>query len=447
MGSIFGIGLVAGHGRRSRPRRGSRLSPTARRLRPRAAAATLCVGSERDGLPPEVVAACEASWTIPLRDGRRRVAQRRGCGGDRAAADIVGRRRGWRFLMMLDQVAKLRADAEAAIAAAGRRRRARGAARAAAGPQVGADRRSCAGSASCRPDERGPVGAAANEARQAIEAALEARVVPTSRAARMEARLAEDAIDVTLPGIAPVAPGHLHLITQTRREIEDVFVGLGYRVLEGPEIEHDYYNFTALNHPPGHPARMIQDTFYVDPATLPEGVVNEQGLPPGPRDVVLRTHTSPMQIRAMEAQEPPIFVVVPGTVYRRDSDATHTPMFSQVEGLAVGRGHLARRPRRHARGGGAGAVRARAPHAPEARLLPLHRAERPGRRLLLRLRRLRRAGRRLARLALQGDGVDRDPRRRDGRPERVRLRARARATTPRPPRASPSAWASSASRC
>ena len=109
-------------------------------------------------------------------------------------------------------------------------------------------------------------------------------------------------------------------------------------MLEGPEIEHDYYNFTALNHPPGHPARMMQDTFYVDPATLPEGVVNERGLPPGPRDVVLRTHTSPMQIRAMEAQEPPIFVVVPGTVYRRDSDATHTPMFSQVEGLAVGDG-------------------------------------------------------------------------------------------------------------
>ncbi len=113
---------------------------------------------------------------------------------------------------------------------------------------------------------------------------------------------------------------------------------MGYRVLEGPEIEHDYYNFTALNHPPGHPARMVQDTFYVDPATLPEGVVNERGLPPGPQDVVLRTHTSPMQIRAMEAQAPPIFVIVPGTVYRRDSDATHTPMFSQVEGLAVGPG-------------------------------------------------------------------------------------------------------------
>ena len=186
-------------------------------------------------------------------------------------------------------------------------------------------------------DERGPVGSAANEAREAIEAALEAGS-PSSRAAQLDARLADDALDVTLPGIAPVARGHLHLITQTRREIEDVFVGLGYRVLEGPEIEHDYYNFTSLNHPPGHPARMTQDTFYVDPATLPEGVVNETGLPPGPQDVVLRTHTSPMQTRAMEAQEPPIFVVIPGTVYRRDSDATHTPMFSQVEGLAVAEG-------------------------------------------------------------------------------------------------------------
>ena len=187
------------------------------------------------------------------------------------------------------------------------------------------------------PAERGPVGAAANEARQAIEQALERRRGELEGAG-LEALLEDGAIDVTLPGIPPVAPGHLHLITRTRREIEDVFVGMGYRVLEGPEIEHDYYNFTALNHPPGHPARMVQDTFYVDPATLPEGVVNERGLPPGPQDVVLRTHTSPMQVRAMEAQAPPIFVIVPGTVYRRDSDATHTPMFSQVEGLAVGPG-------------------------------------------------------------------------------------------------------------
>jgi phenylalanyl-tRNA synthetase alpha chain len=99
-------------------------------------------------------------------------------------------------------------------------------------------------------------------------------------------------------------------------------VGLGYFVAEGPEIEHDYYNFTALNHPPGHPARMLQDTFYLQ--SHPE--------------VLLRTHTSPMQVRAMENQGPPIFVVVPGKVYRRDSDATHSRMFHQVEGLAVGEG-------------------------------------------------------------------------------------------------------------
>jgi phenylalanyl-tRNA synthetase alpha chain len=170
-------------------------------------------------------------------------------------------------------------------------------------------------------DERGKVGGAANQARQALESQLEARATELD-ASELETRLAGDRIDVTLPG-APARPaGHIHLITRTMRQIEDVMVGLGYRVLEGPEIEHDYYNFTALNHPPGHPARMLQDTFYV------------QSHP----DVLLRTHTSPMQIRAMETQPPPIFIVVPGKVYRRDSDATHSPMFHQVEGLAVGEG-------------------------------------------------------------------------------------------------------------
>ncbi|MGI9020584.1 MAG: phenylalanine--tRNA ligase subunit alpha [Solirubrobacterales bacterium] len=237
---------------------------------------------------------------------------------------------------MLDRVENLRSEAEAAIAAAGDA----GALEELRVRLVG--RKSeltgiLRGIGELPAAERGAVGSAANEARQAIEAALSTRLAELEGGA-LEARLAADAIDVTLPGIRPVASGHLHLISRTRREIEDIFVGLGYRVMEGPEIEHDYYNFTALNHPPGHPARMAQDTFYVDPATLPGGVVNERGLPPGPKDVVLRTHTSPMQIRAMETQEPPIFVVVPGTVYRRDSDATHTPMFSQVEGLAVAEG-------------------------------------------------------------------------------------------------------------
>jgi phenylalanyl-tRNA synthetase alpha chain len=169
--------------------------------------------------------------------------------------------------------------------------------------------------------ERGSVGAAANQARQALEEKLATRAEALD-ASELEQKLGGDRIDVTLPG-APYRPvGHTHLITRTMRQIEDVMVGLGYRVLDGPEIEHDYYNFTALNHPPGHPARMLQDTFYV------------QSHP----DVLLRTHTSPVQTRGMEAQPPPIFAIMPGKVYRRDSDATHTPMFHQVEGLAIAEG-------------------------------------------------------------------------------------------------------------
>jgi phenylalanyl-tRNA synthetase alpha chain len=198
-------------------------------------------------------------------------------------------------------------------------------------------------------DQRGPVGQAGNEARQALERAIE------SRGAELESadleRSYEDRIDVTLPGTPRVPAGSHNLLVRTSREIEDVFVGLGYRVMEGPEVELDYYNFTALNHPPGHPARMAQDTFYVDSSSLSQelrisadplapGRESEEAsgnlLPPGPEDVVLRTHTSPMQVRAMEAQGPPIFIVVPGRCYRSDPfDATHSPMFHQVEGLAV----------------------------------------------------------------------------------------------------------------
>jgi len=170
-------------------------------------------------------------------------------------------------------------------------------------------------------EERGKVGAGANEVRTELEAAIEARAAALD-ASELETRLAEDRIDVTLPGAPPRPVGHIHLITRTTRQIEDVMIGLGYRVMEGPEVEHDYYNFTALNHPPGHPARMLQDTFYVqsDP------------------EVLLRTHTSPVQVRGMESQPPPIFMIAPGKVYRRDSDATHSPMFHQVEGLAIGEG-------------------------------------------------------------------------------------------------------------
>ena len=190
-------------------------------------------------------------------------------------------------------------------------------------------------------EERGPVGKAGNEARRELEALLESRSAELD-ASELGTKLAEGAIDVTLPGAPPIPVGAQNLLIRTQREIEDIFVGLGYRVVEGPEVELDYYNFTALNHPPGHPARMAQDTFYVDPETLRSDLripSNGDQLPPGPEDVVLRTHTSPMQVRAMEAQPPPIFIVVPGRCYRSDPfDATHSPIFHQVEGLAVGEG-------------------------------------------------------------------------------------------------------------
>jgi phenylalanyl-tRNA synthetase alpha chain len=170
-------------------------------------------------------------------------------------------------------------------------------------------------------EERGKVGGAANKARKELEALLE-QSAERLDASELEAQLVTDRVDVTLPGAPPRPVGHAHLISRTTRLLEDTMIGLGYHVAEGPEIEHDYYNFTALNHPPGHPARMLQDTFYV------------QSHP----DVLLRTHTSPMQVRSMETQPPPIFVVVPGKVYRRDSDATHSPMFHQMEGLAIAEG-------------------------------------------------------------------------------------------------------------
>lgn len=166
------------------------------------------------------------------------------------------------------------------------------------------------------PEQRGPVGKGGNQVKTALEAQLAGRTA-SLESAELDERLKGDAIDVTLPGDPPAHAGHLHLITQTRREIEDVFLGLGFSVAEGPEVEFDYYNFTALNHPPGHPARMLADTFYFSD------------------EVLLRTHTSPMQVRSMELQRPPIYLVVPGKAYRRDNDATHTPMFHQVEGLAI----------------------------------------------------------------------------------------------------------------
>lgn len=172
------------------------------------------------------------------------------------------------------------------------------------------------GVAALPPEQRGAVGKRANQARQGLEARLEAARA-SLEAAALEQRLARDRIDVTLPGTPPLPIGRRHLITQTWREIEDVFLGLGFTVMEGPEVELVELNFDALNHHATHPARDRSDTFYVS------------------ENVVLRTHTSPMQIRAMREHPPPLYVVIPGRVYRRDSDATHTPQFHQVEGLAV----------------------------------------------------------------------------------------------------------------
>ena len=167
-------------------------------------------------------------------------------------------------------------------------------------------------------DERKAVGGASNRATKEIEAALAQRIAEVAAVEREE-RLRAEAVDVTLPGL-PYPKGSLHPSLRVIDEVVDFFVGLGYRIAEGPEVETDYYNFTALNIPPGHPARGMQDTFFLD-----------DGL-------VLRTHTSPVQVRTMLSQEPPVYIICPGRTYRRDSDPTHTPMFNQIEGLAVDRG-------------------------------------------------------------------------------------------------------------
>jgi phenylalanyl-tRNA synthetase alpha chain len=174
------------------------------------------------------------------------------------------------------------------------------------------------------PQERGAVGKAANEARRALEAAIEHRQLELA-GAELDARLRTDRIDVTLPADPLPAIGRLHLITRTRREIEDVFLGLGFSVAEGPEVERVYYNFDALNVAPTHPSRLMTDTFYVQPA----GDIFD------PQTLLLRVHTSPVQVRAMQSQPPPIYIIVPGRVYRPDNDATHTPQFHQIEGLAI----------------------------------------------------------------------------------------------------------------
>ena len=180
-------------------------------------------------------------------------------------------------------------------------------------------------------DERPAAGKVSNEVRVALEGALDERHAALAAAA-MDARIDAGAVDVTLPGRArPI--GSRHLIEQIRVEVVDIFLGLGYKIAEGPEVELDYYNFTALNQPPDHPARSLQDTFYVRDLSGEEAAVH------GESDVLLRTHTSPVQMRVMESQKPPIYVLAPGKVYRRDvADPSHLPQFTQIEGLVVDEG-------------------------------------------------------------------------------------------------------------
>ena len=169
------------------------------------------------------------------------------------------------------------------------------------------------------PEERPVVGQIANEVRAEIEAALTARVAEEKERALNE-QLTREKLDVTMPG-TPARMGHQHPLTRAQREMEEIFIGMGFEIAEGPEVEYDYYNFKALNIPENHPARDTQDTFYITD------------------NILLRSQTSPVQVRVMEKQSPPIRVISPGRVYRSDAlDATHSPLFHQMEGLVVDKG-------------------------------------------------------------------------------------------------------------
>jgi phenylalanyl-tRNA synthetase alpha chain len=174
------------------------------------------------------------------------------------------------------------------------------------------------------PEERQVAGPAINGLKMRVTDAISARKAEL-RDAAIEERLAAEKVDVTLPARqAPAERGRIHPISQVIDEITAIFADMGFSVAEGPDIESDYYNFTALNFPEGHPAREMHDTFFFPP--------DESG-----ERKLLRTHTSPVQIRTMEVQKPPIRIVIPGKTYRQDSDATHTPMFHQLEGLVIDR--------------------------------------------------------------------------------------------------------------
>ena len=166
------------------------------------------------------------------------------------------------------------------------------------------------------PEERPVIGALANEIRQTLEGEIENKK-KAIEAALEEKKLAEEVIDITMPG-RKSEEGRLHPMTQVMNRLKEIFMGMGFSIAEGPEVEYDYYNFEALNIPKNHPARDTQDTFYID------------------SNIVLRTQTSPMQVRVMEKTKPPIRIIAPGRVYRSDTqDATHSPVFHQIEGLVV----------------------------------------------------------------------------------------------------------------
>lgn len=173
---------------------------------------------------------------------------------------------------------------------------------------------------SLSPEERPIFGQVVNEARDILEGAWTRRTEELSNAA-MQKQLEEEKLDISLPGIS-LPRGHQHPLTKVIEEMEEIFLGMGFQIAEGPEIETDYYNFEALNLPKEHPAREMQDSFYIT------------------EEILLRTQTSPVQVRTMEKQHPhlPVKIICPGKVYRKDDDATHSPMFHQVEGLVVDRG-------------------------------------------------------------------------------------------------------------
>ncbi len=169
------------------------------------------------------------------------------------------------------------------------------------------------------PEERPVIGQLANEVRETIEAAINEKATEL-QAKALDAKLKAEKLDVTMPG-APAPVGHIHPLTRAQRELENIFIGMGFSIVEGPEVELDYYNFQALNIPENHPARDTQDTFYITD------------------NILLRSQTSPVQVRAMEHQKPPIRIISPGRVYRSDAlDATHSPLFHQLEGLVVDKG-------------------------------------------------------------------------------------------------------------